>query len=78
MQGGVRQRQLRFHTGDPENRKPRCALSRVFQQCRLADPWLALDYERPATPARGIADQLVQPGGLRSTSEQHVQRPPAF
>ena len=55
MQGGVRQRQLGFHAGDPEHRQPRCALRRVFQQRRLADAWLALDHERPAAPARGIA-----------------------
>ena len=78
MQGGVRQRQLRFHTGDPKNRKPRCVLSRVFQQRRLADARLTLDHERPTTPTRGIADQILQPGGFRSTPQQHVQQPPAF
>ncbi len=76
MQGGVRQRQLGFHAGDPENRKLRCALSRVFQQRRLADAGHALDHERPTAPARGIADQLVQPGSFRAAPEQHERPPP--
>jgi len=76
MQGGVRQRQLGLHAGDPEHGEPRCALRRVVQQRGLADARLALDHERATMPACGLADQLAEAGGFRSTPEQHAQQPP--
>jgi hypothetical protein len=75
LQARERKLHLRLHTNRPRNPKPRRRPDRRLQQRRLANPWLAADYQNPALRATHLIEQPLQRLALDAPAVQHLRRP---
>jgi hypothetical protein len=62
---------LRLGAESPRDPETRCRVDRILEQRRLADAWLALQYEHATLPISDHVQQFVERRALVRSAKQH-------